>query len=112
MNKNLAPRIAAMSTKDFLAAMEAHEVPFAAVNDLDGFFNDPQAKSNGTYFEIQDPEYGAIRNLNFFASFDGTPLDLNGRAPRLGEHTLDVLRQFDWSESEIEALKSARAIGA
>ena len=34
-----------------------------------------------------------------------------GRAPRLGEHSIEVLREHGLSEEEIEALRAGRAIG-
>jgi crotonobetainyl-CoA:carnitine CoA-transferase CaiB-like acyl-CoA transferase len=110
MNEELAPHIAAMTTEDFLAAMEKHEVPFAPANDFDGFLADPQAKANGSYFEFQDPEYGTMRNLNFFAAFEGTPLNLRHRAPKLGEHTSEILREFSYSDADIERLRSEKIV--
>jgi CoA:oxalate CoA-transferase len=109
-NKELAPLIEQMTTADFLASMQKHDVPFAAVNDLNGFLDDPQAKVNQSCFEFEDPEFGTMRNLNFFATFAGTPLNLAHRAPKLGEHTDEILREFDQSSADIERLKGAKIV--
>jgi formyl-CoA transferase len=39
-----------------------------------------------------------------------TPADASRRAPLLGEHTDDVLREFGLSADEIEALRQSGAI--
>ncbi|MBR1297401.1 CaiB/BaiF CoA-transferase family protein [Bradyrhizobium sp. AUGA SZCCT0042] len=110
LNEQLAPHIAGMTTAEFLAAMEENGVPFAAVNDLQGFLADPQAKFNGSTFEFEDAKLGRMRGLNFFAIFQGTPLDLRHRAPMLGEHTDEILRQFKYSPSEVDRLRAAKVV--
>ncbi|MFM0268168.1 CaiB/BaiF CoA transferase family protein [Paraburkholderia sediminicola] len=110
LNDELAPHIARMTTEQFMAKVVENEVPFGPVNDLQGFLADPQAKANGSYFEFEDPDFGTLRNLNFFSEFGGTPLDLHHRAPKLGEHTDAILQEFDHSAPDIERLRAAKIV--
>ena len=94
LHRALAGDIAALTTAEFLAAMRRNNVPFAPVNDIAGFFADPQVRHNGTYFDVDDAEFGPMRNLTFMASFGAVRSGFRRRAPQLGEHTEEVMREF------------------
>jgi crotonobetainyl-CoA:carnitine CoA-transferase CaiB-like acyl-CoA transferase len=107
LHAELRGAIARMTTCDFLTAAREHEVPFAPVNDIEGFLEDPQVRHNGTHFDVDDPEFGPMRYLNFMAAFGATPCGLQRRAPKLGEHTDEVLAELGYSTTEITDLRSA-----
>jgi crotonobetainyl-CoA:carnitine CoA-transferase CaiB-like acyl-CoA transferase len=111
LHDELTPSIANMTTAEFLVETRKHEVPMAPVNTMEQFFEDPQAKHNRTFPVSHDAEFGAMRTLNFFASFSGTPANLAIRAPKLGEHTDDVLRKLGRSEDEIGRLRASKVVG-
>jgi len=94
LHRAVAADIAALSTAEFLAAMRCNNVPFAPVNDLDGFFADPQVRHNSSYVDVEDAEFGPMRNLAFMARFDAAPSGFRHRPPKLGEHTEEVMREF------------------
>jgi crotonobetainyl-CoA:carnitine CoA-transferase CaiB-like acyl-CoA transferase len=107
LHAELSPDIARLSTREFIAAVRRHEVPFAPVNDIQGFFRDEQVKHNRTYFDVEDPDFGMMRHLRFMATFGGTPSGLRRRAPTLGEHTDEVLHEFGHSSDAIADLRAA-----
>ncbi len=76
-----------LTTAAFLALSTAAGVPFAKVNSVEDFLEDPHVKASQAYVEFEDPELGGIRHLNYPAVFGRTPVDVARRAPRLGEHT-------------------------
>lgn len=84
----LETKTSTMTTRDLLDLLwKDSEIAIGPVNDLDAFLHDPQVKFNETVVESDDPELGRIRQLGPFASFESTPLEARGRAPRLGEHS-------------------------
>ena len=107
LHAELCGAVARMTTRDFLAAARRHEVPFAPVNDIDAFLEDPQVRHNGTHFDVEDAEFGPMRYLNFMATFGTTPFRLQRRAPKLGEHTDEVLRELGYSSTDIVELRTA-----
>jgi crotonobetainyl-CoA:carnitine CoA-transferase CaiB-like acyl-CoA transferase len=77
-------------TADWIARLEAEGVPCGAVNDLEAAFEDPQALAREAVVELHHAELGGVRHI-------ASPLRLSGprraptRAPRLGEHTHELL---------------------
>jgi crotonobetainyl-CoA:carnitine CoA-transferase CaiB-like acyl-CoA transferase len=110
LHDELTPSIAAMTTAEFLSGTRKHEVPMAPVNTLEQFFEDPQARHNETFQDFEDPEFGLMRGLNFFASFGDTPLNLKRRAPKLGEQTDAILQEMGRSEQEVRSLREAKIV--
>ncbi|WP_375304492.1 CaiB/BaiF CoA-transferase family protein [Bradyrhizobium sp. A11] len=110
LNDELAPSIARMTSAEFLQAARKNEVPMAPVNSLEQFFEDPQAKHNGTFPVFQDAEFGRIRTLGFCAEFGETPVTLDARAPKIGEHTDEILRGIGIAGEEIQRLRGAGVV--
>jgi crotonobetainyl-CoA:carnitine CoA-transferase CaiB-like acyl-CoA transferase len=108
--EELGPAIAALSTAEFLEGARRHEVPFGPVNDIEGFFADAQALHNRSFFDVEDPDLGELRHLGFMAGFATSPIGAPTRAPRLGEHTDQILSELGYSAGEIERLRVAGCI--
>jgi crotonobetainyl-CoA:carnitine CoA-transferase CaiB-like acyl-CoA transferase len=60
--------------------------------------------------EVDHPTLGRIRTLGSPMKMSATPPDVTRRAPLLGEHTNEVLREAGFADPEIVALREARAI--
>src|SRR5690606_18189168 len=68
------------------------DVPYAPVNGFEDLEADPQMRHLGTFFEIEDGN-ARQRCLARPVLFDGQRDFATRRAPRLGEHTREIL---DW----------------
>ncbi len=69
-----------------------------------------QVVANGTLVESNHPTMGAIREPRPAARFESTPAAIRSPAPRLGEHTDEVLGELGRSEEEIGKLRATGAI--
>ena len=67
-------------------------------------FDDPQVRARGMVVDVDHPTLGAIRTLGSPIKMSETPPVVDRRAPLLGEHTHQVLREAGCSESEIAAI--------
>ena len=72
--------------------------------------NDPHLQSRDMIVETNHPSLGCIKTLGTPIKMSATPLTPGRPAPLLGQHTDEVLRQFGYSEEELNEFRSNGAI--
>ncbi len=104
----LAAHIEAITTTapraHWLALFEAHDLPCGPINRYDEVFADPQVLARGIVRQVEHPTLGALRTLGSPLKMSATPAAVDRRAPRLGEHTGEVLREAGCPASLLETL--------
>jgi crotonobetainyl-CoA:carnitine CoA-transferase CaiB-like acyl-CoA transferase len=88
----------------WLRMLEANEIPCGPINRYDEVFNDPQVLARSMVVETEHPRLGRIRTLGSPVKMSETPPVVGRRAPLLGEHTEEVLREAGCDERLIAAL--------
>ena len=81
---------------DILAKLEAVNVPAGPILDLAEVFADPQVQHRGMRLALpcEAAKAGAIPGLRTPITIDGEGMAAQRPAPRLGEHTDDILREI------------------
>jgi crotonobetainyl-CoA:carnitine CoA-transferase CaiB-like acyl-CoA transferase len=104
----LTDRIEAITSQQpcshWLALFEANDIPCGPINDYAHVFTDPQVVAREMVVETDHPTLGKMRTLGSPIKLSATPAHVGRAAPRLGEHTEEVLRDAGFSESEIDLL--------
>lgn len=112
INELISKLVASMPAEDVFHRAQAKGIGWAYVRRPEENLDDPHFQARGSFAPIFQPELG--RDLYYPASVatDGTNrvMGPKGRAPRLGEHTRDVLAGVGFSESEIADLAAQGAI--
>jgi crotonobetainyl-CoA:carnitine CoA-transferase CaiB-like acyl-CoA transferase len=115
--RNLAERLdltaAVLATKtsaEWLARLEANDVPCAPVLTREEVLRDPQVAANELLVESEHPHAGPMRQPRPAARFEVTPAGLHRPAPLLGEHTDEVLRELGISTETITDLRAAGVV--
>jgi crotonobetainyl-CoA:carnitine CoA-transferase CaiB-like acyl-CoA transferase len=91
--------------------MEKAGVPCGPINRIDQVVADPQVQARGMITAIHHPEVGAVRLAGSPIKLSRTPSRVDRPAPRLGEHTADVLKEWLGLEAQtIDALKQEQII--
>ena len=67
--------------------------------------HDEQALANEFFLEWNHPEYGDIRVLNSPIKLSKTPAGIQSKAPKLGEHTEEILKALGYADSKIQEMK-------
>jgi crotonobetainyl-CoA:carnitine CoA-transferase CaiB-like acyl-CoA transferase len=89
--------LTARMTRDvLLAKLEAAGVPAGPINDLQQVFADPQVVHRGMRLELENPAAagGKSPGIRTPIMLDGAPMVSDRPAPRLGEHTAEILREI------------------
>jgi len=89
---------------DWLALFDAAGVPAGPVHDMGAALSHAQTLARGMVVDIEHPEAGATRTLGCPLHFSATPTRIDRPAPRLGEHTREVLSECGYSDAEIDVL--------
>ncbi len=106
----LADRFLARPTGEWLAVMDAAEIPAGAINDIPAAFAAPQAQARGMTVEVEHPVLGASRQVGIPFRLSATPATIRTAPPLLGEHAGEILAELGYPAREIEALAAAGAI--
>ena len=97
------------STDEWLALLRDLEIPAARMASLDDLLSDPQLNATGFFRRATHPTEGEILFTDPPVRFSDTPASTARLQPRLGEHSVEVLREAGLSDAEIEALAASGA---
>ncbi len=102
--------LATRTSAEWLARLDAAQVPCAPILSRTDLFTDPQIAANALIVESDHPHAGRMRQPRPAARFTGTPAELRSPAPLLGEHTDAVLTELGISSEQLAALRTTGAV--
>jgi crotonobetainyl-CoA:carnitine CoA-transferase CaiB-like acyl-CoA transferase len=88
----LQEKLRARPSAHWLGLLEEAGIPAGPVLHYDEVFTDPQILARGMVVETEHPQTGRFRTLGVPVKLSDTPGAVRRPAPRLGEHTDEVLR--------------------
>lgn len=103
-------RLAGAPVAEWVRRFAEASIAAGPVYEFDEVFEDPQVRHLGLVTEVEQPGWGRVRMLGFPFGTSGPGPALRRPAPRLGEHTREVLGELGVAASEIERLAAAGAI--
>jgi crotonobetainyl-CoA:carnitine CoA-transferase CaiB-like acyl-CoA transferase len=106
----LQARFATRTTEEWLERLRGR-VPCAPVNDVRQALADPQVTARDMIVEVEHPDFGPLKEVRSPVRTEGE-IRHPARAPKLGEHTDQILREIlSYSDSTIARLRDAGVIG-
>lgn len=84
--------------------LKEQHIIFTPVQGPQDVVNDPQALANDYMTDYDHPDYGNMRVVGFPWDFSETPASIRKPAPKLGEHTEEIMKEIGYSDEEIEKL--------
>jgi crotonobetainyl-CoA:carnitine CoA-transferase CaiB-like acyl-CoA transferase len=97
------------TTQFWLEALERGDIPVQRMNSLDDIVADPHLNAIGYLQLVDHPTEGRIRTLAVPSEWSESKPEYRRHAPRLGEHTREVLGEAGLSDQKIEALLESGA---
>jgi crotonobetainyl-CoA:carnitine CoA-transferase CaiB-like acyl-CoA transferase len=106
INGVVAQWTATLPARDIEERCVAHDVPVATAYTAADIFADPHVAARGDLVTVDDPVAGPLRQQAPFPRVAGRAPDVPAGAPRLGEHTDEVLASIGIDASRLAALRA------
>ncbi len=97
------------TTAQWMAFCDGVSIPCMPVLRLDQLKDDPHVVAVGLMETAEHPTEGRYRQVRSPMRFSVTPYELRHHAPRVGEHTREVLLEAGLGEQEVAALVASAA---
>jgi crotonobetainyl-CoA:carnitine CoA-transferase CaiB-like acyl-CoA transferase len=100
------------TTAEWLARLDAADVPCAPILRRGEIIRNEQVVARGIITELEQPGVGTVRQPKPAARFDTDEAAIGGPAPRIGQHTREVLRDLGYGDAAIDQMIEQKAVRA
>ena len=95
---------------ELIAVFDKTGVPAGPVHTIEEALTHPQALAREMVVESVHPQAGLVKGVGFPVKFSEQPRTAATPAPGLGQHTVQVLREFGFRDDEITDLVSDKVV--
>jgi crotonobetainyl-CoA:carnitine CoA-transferase CaiB-like acyl-CoA transferase len=92
------------TTAEWTELLEKADIPTLPMHSLESILTDPHLVATDFFPVVDHPSEGAIRSRRVSATWSETPAEPTRLAPRLSEHSEEILQEAGFSAEEIAAL--------
>jgi crotonobetainyl-CoA:carnitine CoA-transferase CaiB-like acyl-CoA transferase len=97
------------TSAEWLVELDRRNIPGMVVNSLESLLRDPHLEATGFWQIMEHPTEGTLRLPGIPAAYSKTPASIRRLPPRLGEHSVEILREAGLGATEIDALLASGA---
>ncbi len=110
LRRIVAARLQGRTSVEWLAALEAAEIPAGPILDIVEAFASPEAVALGMTVEMEHPAWGVIRQVGVPFELSATPATIRTPPPLLGEGTDEILGELGYAAEAIAAMRAAAIV--
>jgi crotonobetainyl-CoA:carnitine CoA-transferase CaiB-like acyl-CoA transferase len=92
------------TTSEWIAALESADIPVQRMNNLTDIVGDPHLAAIGYFNPVEHPSEGRIKSMAVPSEWSESKPEYRRHAPRLGEHTREVLSEAGYDDEAIRRL--------
>jgi len=101
--------LATKTTQEWLDIFAGTKVPVIVVNSLEDLFHDPHLEAVDFWKSFDHPTEGQLKMPGFPSKFSKTPASIRKHAPKLGEHSKEILAEAGIDEETINEMLDSKA---
>jgi crotonobetainyl-CoA:carnitine CoA-transferase CaiB-like acyl-CoA transferase len=94
--------LATRTRDEWITAFDAAGVPAGPVHTIGEALSHPQTLARNMVVDLEHPQAGPTRALGCPVHFSETPTQITRHAPMLGEHSRELLKEYGYSDAEID----------
>jgi len=98
------------TTAEWLERLDAADVPCAPILRRGEIIHNEQVVARGIITEFEQPKVGLVRQPKPAARFEVNEAAIGGPAPRIGEHSREVLRELGYDDPAIDKMIGDKAV--
>jgi crotonobetainyl-CoA:carnitine CoA-transferase CaiB-like acyl-CoA transferase len=106
----MAEYIAQRPTAEWLQRLDANDVPCAPILRRSEIIDNEQVVARKLISEFDQPGVGRVRQPKPAARFERNEAEIGGPAPRVGEHSRDVLLDLGYSAGDIDRMIADKVV--
>ena len=107
--REVSNMVATKTTQEWLDILTDTPVPTMIVNSLEDLLTDPHLEATEFFKLYEHPTEGTLRLPDAPTRFSETPAAVRHLPPRLGEHSIELLRETGLSVAEIDEMLASGA---
>jgi crotonobetainyl-CoA:carnitine CoA-transferase CaiB-like acyl-CoA transferase len=110
LESELSKRFREKPAQYWLEALEQKGVPCGPVQNMLQALRDPQTLARAMVVDVMHSTLGPVKTIGLPVKFSATPGKVRAGAPRYGEHTRDVLREYGFDDGQIDVFEKNGSI--
>ena len=105
----LARTFETRTTAEWVELLTEADIPIIEMNTPETLLDDPHMRAVGFFQEQEHPSEGRIRSIGIAQDWSESAPELRYPAPRLGEHTAELLGEYGMTAQEVQAMLACGA---
>jgi crotonobetainyl-CoA:carnitine CoA-transferase CaiB-like acyl-CoA transferase len=98
------------TTAEWVEVLQRRDIPCLPLHDLRGVLSDPHLAAIDFFTMMDHPSEGRVRTMRVASTWSDAELSIQRHAPRVGEQSIEILREAGFSEERIERLLTEDAV--